>query len=165
MALSFNNRRIPLALRIFLLFSLFFSLSPTFAQVNFVSFRSSRFFFHGSCMHRGYNVFDFYVQDSLVQNAKEDSGGSVDLGRRAKVSIRCLSLCLSFRSVRLDCSENWIECIETGNECFMFVCFLWTDCIEWHREWFDPFSWLGLHRSWTLRRIFREFFDDPCQWG
>ncbi|KAG4937271.1 hypothetical protein JHK85_052190 [Glycine max] len=60
MALSFNNRRIPLALRIFLLFSLFFSLSPTFAQVNF---------------------------DSLVQNAKEDSGGSVDLGRRAKIAL------------------------------------------------------------------------------
>ncbi|KAG5092707.1 hypothetical protein JHK82_051485 [Glycine max] len=57
MALSFNNRRIPLALRIFLLFSLFFSLSPTFAQ------------------------------DSLVQNAKEDSGGSVDLGRRAKIAL------------------------------------------------------------------------------
>lgn len=163
MALSFNNRRIPLALRIFLLFSLFFSLSPTFAQVNFVSFRSSRFFFHGSCMHRGYNVFDFYVQDSLVQNAKEDSGGSVDLGRRAKVSIRCIFV-VSFDSIGLLIELNWMH----WNWKWMFhvcVLFLWTDCIEWYREWFDPFSWLGLHRSWTLRRIFREFFDDPCQWG
>ncbi|KAK7394670.1 hypothetical protein VNO78_15205 [Psophocarpus tetragonolobus] len=54
---SFNHRTILLALRIFLLFSLFLSLSPTFAQ------------------------------DSLAQNAKEDSGGSVDLGRRAKIAL------------------------------------------------------------------------------
>ncbi|KAL5143693.1 GDT1-like protein 3 [Glycine soja] len=57
MAPNFDNRRIVLALRIFLLLSLFFNLSPTFAQ------------------------------DSLVQNAKEDSGESVDLGRRAKIAL------------------------------------------------------------------------------
>ncbi|KAH1234971.1 GDT1-like protein 3 [Glycine max] len=57
MAPNFDNRRFVLALRIFLLLSLFFNLSPTFAQ------------------------------DSLVQNAKEDSGESVDLGRRAKIAL------------------------------------------------------------------------------
>lgn len=99
MAPNFDNRRFVLALRIFLLLSLFFNLSPTFAQVNFASF-VLRDFFHDSCMHRGLNVFDFYVQDSLVQNAKEDSGGSVDLGRRAKVSIRCIFV-VSFDSIGL----------------------------------------------------------------
>ncbi|BAT83534.1 hypothetical protein LR48_Vigan03g040500 [Vigna angularis] len=55
MAPSFNKRRILSAFRIFLLLSLFFNLSSTFAQ------------------------------DSLSQNAMEGFGGSVDLGRRGKI--------------------------------------------------------------------------------
>ncbi|KAK7295180.1 hypothetical protein RJT34_18085 [Clitoria ternatea] len=55
MAPALTNRRTVLALRLFLLLCFLLNLSPTFAQ------------------------------DSLVQNAKEDSTGSVDLGRRAKI--------------------------------------------------------------------------------
>ncbi|XP_027349433.1 GDT1-like protein 3 [Abrus precatorius] len=57
MALNINNRTSILALRLFLLICLFFNLLMSFAQ------------------------------DSLVQNVKEDSGGSVDLGRRGKIAL------------------------------------------------------------------------------
>ncbi|TKY65358.1 GDT protein 3 [Spatholobus suberectus] len=60
MAPGFTDRRIVLAFRLFLLLCFFFNLSPTFAQ------------------------------DSLVQNAKEDSSGSVDLGRRGKIALNDL---------------------------------------------------------------------------
>ncbi|KAK7340357.1 hypothetical protein VNO77_21059 [Canavalia gladiata] len=60
MAPSFNNRRTVLAFRLFLLLCFIFNLSPTFAQ------------------------------DSLAQNAKEDSGGSIDLGRRGKIALNKL---------------------------------------------------------------------------
>ncbi|KAL2330186.1 hypothetical protein Fmac_017767 [Flemingia macrophylla] len=60
MAPSFNNRRIALAFRLFFLLSVFLHLSWTFAQ------------------------------DSLLQSAKEDFAGSVDLGRRGKMSLNDL---------------------------------------------------------------------------
>ncbi|XP_061357422.1 GDT1-like protein 4 [Gastrolobium bilobum] len=101
MALRFNNRRTVFAFRIFLLLSLFFNLSSTFAQ------------------------------DSLVQNLKEDSDGSVDLGRRGKIALNDLEND-SFLSLGLDspglglfdalfASLSMIMVSEIGDETFIIA--------------------------------------------